>query len=60
MYVEEATEKTSSNTSAVDAMPVGVGINVTEEVTPCFIKYLLRERYVGMCAIGLLLKQLQT
>ena len=61
MYVEEVMEKTSSNTSAVDAVSVGVdGINVTEEVPLCFIKYLLRERYVGMCAIGLLLKQLQT
>ena len=40
---------------------VGVdGINVTEDVPLCFIKYLLRERYVRMRAIGLLLKQLQT
>jgi len=61
MYVEEAIEKTSSTAGAVDAVSVGVdGINVTKEEPPCFIKYLLRERYVGMCAIGLLLKQLQT
>jgi len=51
MYVEEVMEEIASTTGAVDAGSIGAdGINVTEEVPLCFIKYLLRERYVrDMC-----------
>jgi len=51
MYVEEVMENTSSTTSAVDTVSVGVdGINVTEEEVPlCFIKYLLHEVCMDVC-----------